>query len=129
MKKQKTKREKLPSIKKLKKQLWELCRQITLNKYKNRCVLCGRKNGEVYKNLQGEECKVVLNVHHFFWNDQSNPKYRFDTDNLVALCFSCHFSVHQKSSFKVINDIKNAIIRDGILTENEIESIVKEECE
>ena len=113
MKKQKTKREKLPSIKKLKKQLWELCRQITLNKYGNKCVLCDKTE--------------KLNVHHWIFNELNSSKYRYDADNLCSLCFFHHLRfIHTRASWHVLKTLKEAIVSKSFITEQQLKEIAED---
>ncbi len=111
MKKQKTKRVKLPSIKKLKKQLWELCRQITLIRYGNKCVLCDKTD--------------KLNIHHWIFNELNSSKYRYNISNLCTLCFFHHLRyIHTRSSWNVLKTLKDAIIEKGLITEEQLNAIV-----
>lgn len=113
MKKQKTKREKLPPTKKLKKQLWELCRQIVLNKYKNKCILCDKTE--------------KINVHHWIFNELNSSKYRYDVNNLTCLCFYHHLRyVHTRSSWNVLKTLKDAILSKGIITEQQLKEIAED---
>lgn len=127
IKKQKTKREKLPPINKLKKQLWELCRNITLINYDNTCMLCGKKNNENYVNKAGKICKTVLSCHHFIHNDHNSSKYRFSIFNIVPICYTCHIrKIHEQSSYKIINDlIKNVLVK-GIISEQQLKEIAED---
>lgn len=66
---------------------WKELRQKALNKYHNRCVICGDK-----ENLQ---------VHHTNYRDMENP-------DLVVLCTDCHKFFHeviQDKCEKVLNDM------------------------
>lgn len=52
-----------------------------------RCQCCGAKNGD------GSGEAVVLNAHHIKnWAD--NPAERYDIDNGITLCKSCHMLFH-----------------------------------
>jgi len=127
MKKQKTKRIKLPSIKKLKKQLWELCRNIALIKYDSTCMLCGKKNGENYINKAGKTCKTVLSCHHFIHNDHNSSKYRFVVLNICPVCYTCHIrKIHEQSSYKIIDELIQNVLEKGLITEQQLKEIAED---
>lgn len=109
----KVKRVKLPSIKKLKKQLWELCRQVVLNRYKNKCILCDKTE--------------KINIHHWIFNELNSSKYRYNTLNLTCLCFYHHLRyIHTRSSWNVLKTLKDAIILKGLITEQQLKEIAED---
>lgn len=74
-------RFRLPSIKNLKKKLWELCKQLTRLKYGNICYTCG------YKPLAGSNWQTG----HFIASSICSTELRYDLKNLRPQCMNCNF--------------------------------------
>jgi hypothetical protein len=88
-----TKKSKLISIHKLKKQLDALWSKKVRDRDK-KCLMCGST-----KNLQ---------AHHYLKSKARSIKYRWDTRNGITLCFTCHlYKVHTESSFERIAYLLN----------------------
>lgn len=74
-------REKLPKLKTIRNKADSLLTPIIKLMFPN-CLLCGQRT-EV--------------AHHHFHKSESNG-LRYDLDNLIPLCNSCHFSLHKRES-------------------------------
>lgn len=64
------------SIKTLKRELTNACSQYTKKKTKGKCEMCGKEG---------------INAHHIYSKGRFGA-IRYDIDNLVWLCFDCHFN-------------------------------------
>ncbi len=82
-KKKKRSRAKLTPLKKLKKELWELCKQIIRKLYGNTCYTCGAKN------LEGGNWQTG----HFIPRSICGLYLRFDLRNLRPQCYRCNISL------------------------------------
>ena len=70
------KRTPLRKVSQKAKSLWTACRKAVLEKWGNKCFLCGR-TGE-------------LHIHHFRYTRTQEPSKKYDLDNLCPLCPACH---------------------------------------
>lgn len=70
-------------IKTLKRKLWELCKQITRQRYGNICYTCG-KTGLVGGNWQ---------TGHFISSSVCSTELRYDLDNLRPQCYHCNINL------------------------------------
>lgn len=72
---------------------------------KNKKKLRSKADQLWFSALKKKECEVCrgklrLQVHHFFPKSQFGH-LRYDEDNGVTLCGSCHFAHHSKSNPKI----------------------------
>lgn len=75
-----------------------------------RCLLCGYTE--------------TLQVHHYIVTKGKSTKFRWDTRNLITLCYTCHLhKVHSTASIRFIDMVKKAAIINRIATAEEIEQI------
>ena len=79
----KSKRTKATPIKKLRKQLWELCKQITRLTYGNTCYTCDAKE------LTGSN----WHTGHFIPRSICGLYLRFDLRDLRPQCYRCNISL------------------------------------
>lgn len=70
------KRKKLPSIQRLRKKLWELCRAITEKRYKDICFTCGRPVSGSNRQLG-----------HFIPSSIGGAVLRYNLENLRWQCY------------------------------------------
>lgn len=75
------KQSKLP-ISRLQRQIWELCKQITRNKYGNTCYTCGR-NG-----LEGSN----WHTGHLFAKASLGAYLKYDLRVLRPQCYNCNIN-------------------------------------
>ena len=68
--------------KKLEKELLKLWFQRSLEKWGDRCTICGRK---------------ATQMHHFIPRSRSRL-LKYDVENAVPLCQSCHYKIHFSSN-------------------------------
>ena len=80
------KRKPKKSYKQLRSAADKLCYQIYL---KEECEVCGKK---------------AVYLHHF-WYKRNYPHLRFDPDNLISLCISCHPALHFQDPKKIESKI------------------------
>lgn len=74
---------KKPTIGKLKKKLWELCKQLTRLTYGNRCYTCG-KDG-----LEGAN----WHTGHFITKSICSTELAYDLKNLRPQCYHCNINL------------------------------------
>ena len=77
------KRRKSGEITKLKKKLWQLCRDIQIQKYGRTCFTCGRHD------LHGGNCQLG----HFITSSTCSTEVRFDLKNLRPQCYHCNINL------------------------------------
>lgn len=77
------KRKKLPEMRKLRQQLWELCKILTRRTYGNTCFTCGAKN------LSGSNQQTG----HFIPRSICGLYLRYDLRNLRIQDFRCNISL------------------------------------
>lgn len=75
-----SKRKKVVPVSKLKKQLWQLCRQIIIKRYGNTCYTCGATG------LTGSN----LHVGHFISSSVCSAAMRYSLDNLRPQDYRCN---------------------------------------
>lgn len=76
-------RKKAPTITKLKKILWELCKQITRRRYGNTCYSCGKTG------LEGGNWQTG----HFITSSTCSTELRYALDNLRPQCYHCNINL------------------------------------
>lgn len=74
------KKTKKKTLAKLKKDLWNLCREIIRKKYKNNCYTCSASDlqGSNWQTGHGKQ-KSILNL-----------KYQYDLRNIRPQCYGCN---------------------------------------
>jgi 5-methylcytosine-specific restriction endonuclease McrA len=77
----KTRKKKSP-LSKLKKQLWQLCREITIKRDGSDCYTCPSKA------LEGSNRQLG----HFISSSICSTELRYDLDNLRIQCYSCNIN-------------------------------------
>lgn len=82
---------------KLRKTINDKLRQKIIEKYKSKCFMCGKLDGDIEK----------LVIHHKNHNPRCNKE-----DNLVLLCISCHRMIHLK-----VDKLK--LVKENFLLEKE----------
>lgn len=81
-----------------------------VRKRDGKCMLCGATN--------------TLQAHHYIVTKGRSTKYRWDTRNLITLCYACHlYKVHSTASIQFIDMLKKSAIMNHIATEQEIDTI------
>jgi 5-methylcytosine-specific restriction endonuclease McrA len=75
-----------PTRKKLRKECWELCKQIVFLRDK-KCQRCGKAGTE----LKNGEMRGGLETAHIIGKG-AVPKMYYDLDNLTLLCWQCHIA-------------------------------------
>lgn len=73
-------RVKTPSLRLLKKRLWQLCKELTRLHYGNTCFTCGAKN------IQGSNWQTG----HFLPSSVCSVEMRYSLDNLRPQCAACN---------------------------------------
>lgn len=76
-------KKKLQSISKLKKVLWEFCKQIIRLRFGNKCFTCGTSN------LEGSNWQTG----HFIPSSICGVSLRWELRNLRPQCFRCNISL------------------------------------
>lgn len=76
-------RKKKPTITKVKKKLWDLCREITRSRYGNACYTCNKKG------LEGGNWQTG----HFIPSSICSVELRYDLDNLRPQCYHCNINL------------------------------------
>lgn len=71
------------SIKSLKTELWELCKQIIRKKYGNTCFTCGKSG------LEGSN----WHTGHFIPSASGGILLRYHLDNLFCQCYHCNVNL------------------------------------
>lgn len=93
------KRKKVVPVSKLKRKLWQLCRQIIIKRYGNSCYTCPSVQ------LVGSS----LHVGHFIPSSISSAELRYSLDNLRPQCFACN--IHRSGNWV---SYERHLIADGI---------------
>lgn len=78
--KTKLKKVRLDTIGKLKRTLWQLCREIIIKQYGTTCFTCTKEG------LQGSN----LHTGHFIPSSVCSAALRYDLDNLRPQCYACN---------------------------------------
>lgn len=83
----KVKKPKLPSIPKINRKLFKLWSEKVKQRASGRCEYCGNKVGEI-----GKSGKVInkLDNHHLVSRIKKNSFLKWDINNGICLCPSCH---------------------------------------
>ena len=81
------KRGKSPESK-LQKSCDKLMQQIYTKKYP-KCDICG---------------ELTYCMHHFIEKSRSN-RLRYEEENLIPLCFKCHYGVHNSCAGRMLNNV------------------------
>lgn len=98
-------KQRLDSIGKLKKQLWQLCRAIIISKYGSHCYTCPARE------LVGSN----RHVGHFISSSVCSTELRYSLDNLRPQCYACNihrsgnwpaFEAHLKADGIDVEDLK-----------------------
>ena len=69
------KKSPIKKVSKKSARLWEAARKLCLERYENKCFLCGATDN--------------LEVHHILLRS-ARPDVKYDQSNLVTLCSKCH---------------------------------------
>lgn len=77
------KRRKVPSVRLLKKKLWNECKRIIRAKYGNTCYTCGAQPLE----------KSNFQTGHFIPSSVCSVEMRYSLDNLRPQCFRCNINL------------------------------------
>lgn len=93
------KRQRLDTVGKLKKELWQLCRQIIINKHGSDCYTC------TARSLTGSN----RHVGHFISSSVCSAALRYDLDNLRPQCYRCN--IHLSGNWLAF---EAHLITDGI---------------
>lgn len=102
-------KKKTKTISQLKKEADRLASEVVRLR-DGRCLMCGATEG--------------LQAHHFIITKGASTKHRWDTRNLISLCYPCHIhKVHSTASLKWVGLLKKSAILNKIVTEEEIEEI------
>lgn len=83
MKRTALKRRSTTSLARLKRKLWELCREITRESYGNTCFTCER-TGLYGGNYQ---------TGHFITSSTCSTEIRYSLDNLRVQCYHCNINL------------------------------------
>ena len=75
-------KKKLPSLKSVKKKLWELCRQITFKRYGKHCYTCPQRD------LVGANCQCG----HAYPDGALGVEMAYDLRILRPQCFRCNIN-------------------------------------
>jgi 5-methylcytosine-specific restriction endonuclease McrA len=81
------KRKKKPQLKRLKEQLWKLCREIQIKRYGSDCYTCPSKA------LEGSN----RHLGHFISSSICSTELRYDLDNLKIQCYACN--IHKSGNW------------------------------
>uniref|UniRef100_A0A7V3JAD4 HNH endonuclease n=1 Tax=candidate division CPR3 bacterium TaxID=2268181 RepID=A0A7V3JAD4_UNCC3 len=73
--------KKLTKKEKLRREADKLWQLILMRRYKGRCFVCGKKAIEVHHFVPKQQCLAL----------------RYDLENGIPTCRSCHFQIHFKS--------------------------------
>lgn len=106
-----TSKKRLPSIKTMRNKCDKLLTPIIKERYPN-CLLCGK----------------YTEVAHHFCHKSKSTRLRYELSNLINLCNSCHYKLHQNESywasriveikglkwFQEIDKIKNEIVKSDV---------------
>jgi 5-methylcytosine-specific restriction endonuclease McrA len=90
-------RKKTSALAKLKKQLWQLCREITIKRDGSDCFTC------TSKNLEGSSRQLG----HFISSSICSTELRYDLRNLRIQCYSCN--IHKSGNWLAY---ENRLIRE-----------------
>ena len=90
-------RKKTSTLAKLKKQLWQLCREITIKRDGSDCFTCPSKN------LEGSSRQLG----HFISSSICSTELRYDLRNLRIQCYACN--IHKSGNWLAY---ENRLIRE-----------------
>lgn len=93
------KKKSTTSVRKLKDELWQLCREITFKKHGSTCYTCGA----------GELTGSNRHLGHFIPSSLCSAELRYDLDNLRPCCYRCN--IHLSGNWPAY---EAHLIRDGI---------------
>lgn len=88
MKRTALKKKSKDPVKILQKKCDQLMQQIYTKKYP-KCDICG---------------KPTYCMHHFIEKSRSN-RLRYEEENLIPLCFKCHYGVHNSCAGRMLNNV------------------------
>jgi len=91
-------RKKTSNLAKLKKQLWQLCREITIKRDGSDCYTCPSQN------LSGSS----RHLGHFISSSICSTELRYDLKNLRIQCYSCN--IHKSGNWLAY---ENRLIREN----------------
>ena len=77
------KRKRKTDLRKLKDQLWKLCREIQIKRYGRTCFTCGKQN------LEGSNC----HLGHFIPSSVCSVSMRYNLCNLRPQCYHCNINL------------------------------------
>lgn len=86
-------------LKRLKEQLWKLCREIQIKRYGSNCYTCPAKD------LSGSS----RHLGHFISSSICSTELRYSLDNLRVQCYSCN--IHKSGNWLAY---ERHLIADGI---------------
>ena len=93
----KKKRIKLPTLKKVKKALYDHWSGRVKERDGHKCVLCGNKNN--------------LTAHHWCISDHFAHAARYSLDNGITLCYTCHIrGIHCRADYAVVMPLFDTIL-------------------
>lgn len=92
-------RRAIGTVPKLKKELWNLCREIILQRHGSDCYTCGAKD------LIGSN----RHIGHFIPSSVCSAAMRYDLDNLRPQCYRCN--IHLSGNWLAY---ESHLIKDGI---------------
>jgi 5-methylcytosine-specific restriction endonuclease McrA len=93
------KRRATDTVSKLKQHLWQLCRQIIIQRHGSDCYTCGARN------LSGSN----RHLGHFIPSSICSAELRYSLDNLRVCCYRCN--IHLSGNWPAYED---HLRRDGI---------------
>ena len=91
MKKTPLKKRSSNPVKILQKKCDKLMQQIYTKKYP-KCDICG---------------EPTYTMHHFVEKSRSN-RLRYEEENLIPLCFKCHYGVHNNCAGRMLNNVNRS---------------------
>lgn len=97
--KMRLKRSRTDTVGKLKKKLWNLCRELIIAKYGSDCYTCPARN------LIGSN----RHVGHFISSSVCSAALRYSLENLRPQCYACN--IHRSGNWPAY---EQHLIRDGI---------------
>lgn len=92
-------RKAIGTVPKLKKELWQLCRKIIIQRHGSDCYTCGAKE------LTGSN----RHIGHFIPSSVCSAAMRYDLENLRPQCYRCN--IHLSGNWPAY---ESHLIRDGI---------------
>jgi len=97
------KRRKSTEISKVKKELWELCKQLTRKAYGKTCYTCRKKR------LKKSNCHTA----HFIPSASCGTYLRYDLRNLRVCCYHCNINLGGAGALYYHN-MRNEVGQDTI---------------